>query len=111
MLAGPPFVHVDADFTENRLHTENIQAIDLCQVNASNAIEGSAQIILGTVLALASRLGWGKWYLRRIDLRLTDSIMLLNLMITGDKLRSIEVVGFDGLTQGEEMFALVITVQ
>ena len=53
-VPGRPLAHINADFTENSLHTQNVEPINCGQVNAGNTIQGSAQIIVRAVLALGA---------------------------------------------------------
>ena len=60
MFDGGPLGHIEADFGEDGLSGEGIDAIDLGQINAGELEKVAAEVIIRAVIAVASGAsGWG----------------------------------------------------
>lgn len=98
MFDGGPLGHIKADFGEDGLGGEGIDAIDLGQSNAGELEKVAAEIIIRAVIAVASGAsGWGSGVLVEIKLRFGGLIVGQELLITGLDLAGIEIIGFKGL--------------
>ena len=98
MFDGGPLGHIEADFGEDGLGGEGIDAIDLGKINAGELEKVKAEVIIRAVIAVASGAsGWGEGVLVEVKLRFGSLIVGLELLITGLDLAGIEIIGFEGL--------------
>lgn len=98
MFDRGPLGHIEANFGDNGLSGEGVDAIDLSEINAGELEKVAAEVKIRAVIAVASGAsGWGQGVLVEVKLRFGSLIVGLKLLITGLDLAGKEIIGFEGL--------------
>lgn len=107
-----PAGHVEANLRDDGLSSENVNAVDGSEIDASHFVEFRTEIKDGLVAAaFAGVLGFRKGMFVEIDLRFEDGKLSKDLVIASLDLMVVELVHLDHLLEREEMFGREIAVE